>query len=460
MAKVSNSGFKNILVSFYNLTCGIKKKEWPSVVGLALFFFLTIAVFWVLKPLKRGLLVSHYQNNPLELFNITLYGAEVEQFGKVLNMFVAFILVLVFVWLYRKLTRQWLITTIASFFALMFVVFAFVVETSPEAPFAIWTFYIFGDMYNTMLVTLFWAFTNDVFTAKRAKSAYGIIGLGGILGGIFGATIVTTLVQNVGRSTLLISSVIPMLLIIGISIYVNRRERSIRETQSPDKQDQSNSVWEGARLVFRSKYLLSIAAIIAIYELVSNIVDFQLSAAIAMSVNSGLETDAYFGMVGMVTNISSIIVQMFITVTVMKRFGVGIALLFLPLAILVGSLGFLIIPGLLFATIMSASDNSLNYSIQQSAKEALYTPTSRDVKYKAKAFIDMFVQRGAKAVSVFLNIGLAITFGIHNVHWLSLLVLALIIIWALLVRYTGRKFNDLEEKENSNENTKSAPEAC
>jgi len=455
-----NSGIKSILSSFYNLTCGIKKKEWPSVAGLALFFFLTIAVFWVLKPLKRGLLVSHYQDNPLELLNMTLYGAEVEQLGKVLNMFFAFLLVLVFVWLYRKLSRLWLIITIASFFASMFVVFAFIVETIPDAPFAIWSFYIFGDMYNTMLVTLFWAFTNDVFTASRAKSAYGIIGLGGIFGGIFGATMVTTLVQNVGRSTLLVSSVVPMLLIIAISIFVDRRERNGIEEKSSGNTAKSQSVWEGARLVFASKYLLSIAAIIGIYELVSNIVDFQLSAAIALGVAGGLETDAYFGMVGMITNISSIIVQMFITVLIMKRFGVGTALLFLPVAILVGSLGFFIIPGLLFATIMSVSDNSLNYSIQQSAKEALYTPTSRDVKYKAKAFIDMFVQRGAKAVSVFLNIGLAVTFGIHNVHWLSLLVLLLVVAWVLLVRYTGKKFTDLETKENLKNNDKSIVEAC
>lgn len=460
MAKDANSSLKNILGSFYNLTCGIKKREWPSVVGLALFFFLTIAVFWVLKPLKRGLLVSHYQENPLELFNMTLYGAEVEQLGKVLNMVFAFILVLVFVWLYRKLSRQWLITTIASFFALMFVLFAFVVETTPDAPFAIWSFYIFGDMYNTMLVTLFWAFTNDVFTARRAKSAYGIIGLGGILGGIFGATLVTTLVQNVGRSTLLISSVIPMLMIIGISIYVNRREKDSHIESNPKETTKTNSVWEGARLVFASKYLLSIAGIIGIYELVSNIVDFQLSAAIAMSVAGGLETDAYFGMVGMITNISSIIVQMFITVFVMKRFGVGTALLFLPIAILAGSLGFLIVPGLLFATFMSVSDNSLNYSIQQSAKEALYTPTSRDVKYKAKAFIDMFVQRGAKAVSVFLNIGLAVTFGIDNVNWLSLLVLVLIIGWILLVRFTGKKFIDLETEEKPDKNANTIAENC
>jgi ATP:ADP antiporter, AAA family len=461
MKQESGSRIKSILSSFYTLTCGIKKREWPSVIGLALFFFLTIAVFWVLKPLKKGLLVSHYQDNPLEFFNMTLFGAEVEQLGKVLNMFFAFVLVLVFIWLYKKLSRQWLITVIASFFALMFLFFAFLVETMPDKTPVIWSFYIFGDMYNTMLVTLFWAFTNDVFTAQRARSAYGFIGLGGILGGIFGATMVTTLVQNLGRSTLLVSSIVPMLLIIAISIFVDRREKGNTVENSPRQPVQkNNSVWEGARLVFASKYLLSIAAIIGIYELVSNIVDFQLSAAIALSVTSGLETDAYFGMVGMITNISSIVVQMFVTVFVMKRFGVGTALIFLPIAILVGSLGFLIIPGLLFATLMSVSDNSLNYSIQQSAKEALYTPTSRDVKYKAKAFIDMFVQRGAKAISVLLNIGLAVTFGIHNVHWLSLLVLLFIVFWVLLVRFTGKKFKELETTENTKNNPNLTPENC
>ncbi|MBW6498590.1 MAG: hypothetical protein K0B09_09395, partial [Bacteroidales bacterium] len=264
MAKTQKSVFKNVLSTFYNITCGIKKKEWPSVIGLAMFFFLTIAVFWVLKPLKRGLLVSHYQDNPLELFTWSLYGAEVEQLGKVLNMVFAFVMVLAFVWLYKKLSRQWLITTIASFFALMFVVFSVLVETMPDAPFVIWSFYIFGDMYNTMLVTLFWAFTNDVFSSQRAKSAYGFIGLGGILGGIFGATMVTTLVQTTGRSTLLVSSVIPMLLIIAISIFVDRREGRGNEKKSEDKSSDNQSVWDGARLVIASKYLLSIAAIIGI----------------------------------------------------------------------------------------------------------------------------------------------------------------------------------------------------
>jgi len=153
----------------------------------------------------------------------------------------------------------------------------------------------------------------------------------------------------------------------------------------------------------------------------------------------------------MVTNIAAVFVQIFLTGLVMTNFGVGIALLLLPISIALGSIGFFIIPGLLFATIMSASDNSLNYSIQQSAKEALYTPTARDVKYKAKAFIDMFIQRGAKVVAVFLNIGVAVAFGVENVFWLSLVVLFLIVIWIMLVRYMGRTFRSMEKDVISEE---------
>jgi len=103
---------------------------------------------------------------------------------------------------------------------------------------------------------------------------------------------------------------------------------------------------------------------------------------------------------------------------------------------------------LLFVTIMSASDNSLNYSINQSAKEALYTPTDQDTKYKAKAFIDMFVQRFAKVLAVVLNLVVAAWVGLQHVRWLSIACLVILVFWILVVRYAGREF---EEKANAEE---------
>ena len=130
----------------------------------------------------------------------------------------------------------------------------------------------------------------------------------------------------------------------------------------------------------------------------------------------------------------------------MRRLGIGVALLFLPALLLVGSLGFLVLPTLAFATTMSASDNALNYSINQSAKEALYVPTTRDEKYKAKAFIDMFVQRFAKAIAVGVSLGVTTWFAdFSSVRWLSLFTVAVVGLWLVAVRYAGRRFEELTE---------------
>ncbi len=395
--------------------------------------------------MKRGVLISFYQDSPIEIFGTVLFGPEIEQIAKVLNMVFAFLMVIGFTYLYKKISRRLLVISVSGLMAILFILYGRMLASPGH--FDIWSFYIFGDMYNTALVTLFWAFTNDIFTSEQARRSYGFVGLGGILGGVVGATYVTLLVESVGREMLMYMSVIPMLLIAVIGVIIDKREGAPKKPDSMPDQPKSNVALEGARLVLNSKYLLAIAAMLGVYELVSNIVDFQLSAAIALFVEGDLERDAYFGLVGIITNLAAVFVQMFVTGLVMINFGVGIALLLLPIMIAFGSLGFFIVPSLLFATIMSASDNSLNYSIQQSAKEALYTPTPRDVKYKAKAFIDMFIQRGAKAVAVFLNIGMAVYFGLENVFWLSLFVLFMIVLWILLVRYMGREFKSLARHE-------------
>ena len=94
---------------------------------------------------------------------------------------------------------------------------------------------------------------------------------------------------------------------------------------------------------------------------------------------------------------------------------------------------------LAFAAAMSVFDNSMNYSINQSAKETLYTPTPPEIIYKAKAFIDMFVQRFSKVLSVVLNLAF-VAFVAENVRWLSLVTLGLVSGWYGLITYLGIQF--------------------
>ncbi|MDZ7720517.1 MAG: Npt1/Npt2 family nucleotide transporter [Balneolaceae bacterium] len=431
---------ENIRKNFFD----IKKKEWPNALLMSLFFFMVIATFWILKPIKRGLLVNFYQDNPLQFLGTSFAGAEVEQLAKVINMIVVYAIVILFTWLSRKLKRQHLNLFLNLFFGGLFIVFAMLMNNPGAA--TSWSFYVLGDMFNSAMVTFFWAYSNDIFNSDQAKRSYGIVGLGGIIGGIVGSTIVVGYVNELGRPTLLYLSLIPLAIMIGIGYIVNARSQNKQESSQKACAEgrRCSAVFEGADIVFRSKYLLAIVGIIGLYEIVSNIVDFQLSATIASTVSGDLEKDAYFGVVGQITSIVSLVVQLFLTSFIMKRFGVGIALLFLPIAITLGSVGFLIFPSLVFVTIMSASDNSLNYSINQSAKETLYTPTNQDVKYKAKAFIDMFIQRFAKVIAVVLNLAVAAWIGLENVRWLSIACLIIMVGWIFLVRYAGKEF---EKKE-------------
>ena len=210
---------ENIRRNFFD----IKKREWPNVLLMSLYFFMVIATFWVLKPLKRGLLVNFYQDNPLQLLGGSFAGAEVEQLAKVVNMVVVYGIVVLFTLLSRKLKRQHLNLFLNLFFAGLFILFALLI--SNPGPSVSWSFYVLGDMFNSAMVTFFWAYSNDIFTSDQAKRTYGMVGLGGIIGGIAGSTVVAGYVNALGRPTLLYLCLIPLFLMVAIGYIVNSRSQ-------------------------------------------------------------------------------------------------------------------------------------------------------------------------------------------------------------------------------------------
>ncbi|MBN2732704.1 MAG: hypothetical protein JXR26_09765 [Balneolaceae bacterium] len=486
----------------------IKKGEWPRALALSFFFFLVIAVFWVLKPIKKGALISFYKETPLQLFGFTFGGAEVEQLAKVVNMIVVFGVVVLFTMLIRRFKRQQVVYIFCGLISICLVYFGFVM-VNPGATEA-WTFYVFGDIFNSIMVATFWAFANDVNSPGESKRLYGIIGLGGVVGGFFGATFVSALVdvenakeliassagelnlaeqmqsgfiefvfpvyqqilafsgwlnqqfgftgledQMLGRQGLLLLCIVAMAIIAVLAFYVNARVTNDGENPEDRKEESKegrktvSAALEGAKLVFSSKYLLAILGIIGFYEIISNIIEFQLSASVEMSAMQGTEIDSFFGTYGLLIGLVSISVQLFATPYVMNKKSVGAALLILPILDFILSIGFLAVPVLWVAAALSITDNSLYYSITQSAKESLYTPTSRDAKYKAKAFIDMFGQRAAKVIAVVLNLIVAAYVGIENVQWLSIASIAILAGYFVVVRYAGKEFKNRASEDKA-----------
>ena len=421
----------------------IRRDELPQALSMSVYFFLVITAFWIVKPFKKGLLVQYYEESGFNLLGWQLDAAQAELIAKVLNMFVAFAAATVFVYLARSLRRQQLTYVFSAFSIAGFVFFAYAVGNPGAA--TVWSFYLFGDLFNTLMVATFFAFLNDSVRPSSAKRIYGLVGVGGVAGGAFGSITLAGMLDRLSLSGWLLlcagmtAAVVVVAAIAGRHFSASKDgEPESRPVEEP--QPAGNPATAGAKLVFSSRYLLAIVAVVGLYEMVSTIMDFQFTSTVLYYLDGDAIT-AQFATVYAFTNSVALVVQLFLTSFVMTRFGVGTALLFLPIAALLGSVGFMAAPILLLGSFLNTADNGFSYSINQSAKEVLYTPTSRADKYQAKAFIDMFVQRFAKAVAVGLSLAITTFFtGFAGIRWLSIATGLILVAWIQIARFAGREF--------------------
>ena len=205
---------------------------------------------------------------------------------------------------------------------------------------------------------------------------------------------------------------------------------------------------EGGKLALRSRYLLSIVGIVGLYEVVSTVMDFQFTATLDHYHKLGrIVFGEQLATAYAITNTTTLVVQIFLTGWLMTRFRLTVALLVLPVAALSGSAIFLAIPLLWPGTLLNTIDNALSYSVNQSSKEALYTVATRQEKYQAKAFIDMFVQRFAKALAVGVSLGITLIFSdFATIRWLSLFTATVITAWIAAARYAGSRFHHAADR--------------
>lgn len=427
------------MLRFVRIFIDVKKGELAPTLSFFLIWFFVIVVFQVLKPLKKGLFVENL-------------GAYVELYAKLANIAVAILAVVVFTFIYNKLGSRRLACVLCAGFILALLGFSVALLADQPPAFLNWAFYLFGDAWSTLWVTTFWAYLNEMTQTEQSKRLYGLIGGGGVVGGMIGGAVVWQLVQPLGTSILLVGCA-GVTAIIGLLIWhtetlaaksdavIGRQDKAREEAARENKE--TNPAVEGFKLVIVSKYLMAIVMIVFLYELVSQILDYQYSTA-AENLEGAGATQAFFGQIGMIIGAISIITQFFLVSFVIRKFGLTTALLVLPVAMALASGVYVVAPILWTAALLTISDNSFSYSINQTARETLFMPTSADVQYKARAFANMFVQRFGKGIAILM----ALILTAIPIHFLSLLAIAVIGIWIGVALYAGKRFETMTSQEN------------
>eukprot|EP01108_Squamamoeba_japonica_P003431 TRINITY_DN2795_c0_g1_i1.p1 TRINITY_DN2795_c0_g1~~TRINITY_DN2795_c0_g1_i1.p1 ORF type:complete len:205 (-),score=58.08 TRINITY_DN2795_c0_g1_i1:4-618(-) len=146
-----------------------------------------------------------------------------------------------------------------------------------------------------------------------------------------------------------------------------------------------------------------VALVSTLYEVIATITDYQMKVLAHEASPDAASLASFLGAFGMAANSLALVTALLGTSYALRRFGVRWCLLAYPLAVAAASVVLLLFAASEPATLLNVFfgvmvlTKGLSYALNNPAKEMMYIPTSKAVKYKAKSWIDLFGGRAAKA---------------------------------------------------------------
>jgi HEAT repeat protein len=312
-------------------------------------------------------------------------------------------------------------------------------------------FWFWGDVYLATSVTQFWIVVNDIFHPRQARRVVGFFISGGLLGGIAGS-LLARLATIIATENLLLIAPIFILLSLGIIDSLERflpREREQERAIAAGGEKAGVSLGKSFELVRKSRYLLLLAGIMTSAICVTTLVDFQFNSF--LDITFGQNRDARTSFLGTFFAgllIFSYFLHVLFTNRILRSFGIRVALLVAPIFLMLGAVSIFFVPAshlMAWAVIVRGGDKSLTHTLSQSVRELLYIPISPEVKYRAKVFIDMFVNKFADGLAASLLI-ISLKALHLSVKLISLIALAIILAWVLLSRQIMREYVNIVKR--------------
>lgn len=469
--------FKSLVAESFQ----VPTRQIPRVLFHGLILACIIAGFWLIDSLKDPVLA-------------TTIGIEYQPIAKLLSVLTTLVVVCVYDFLTSTVTKAALFHIISAVFGVLFMVLSAylsdsdvgLASNSNKGPHRAlgWLAYFAIEAYGSLMTALFWSFTNSIMDLEQAKGAYGLIIAIAQVGAIFGSTLATT-AGTVGIPSLFIFGA---MLVFSVSLLIKTyhivyndhttvnirtRVRSISESDSvesilttmenaqhPGERIQPSLMesfgkllsgfYEGLYLIGKHGYVLKLLGVACLYEIVVTILDYEFKVMASQSasaaalrspaeelseaVSSSLSAEDHFanllGHFGQLTNAVSFVLSFFGFSYLVRHIGVEKSLLIFPLTLLVAVVVTYLIPKLWVLFMFVSLLKGMIFSLHDPVKELLYIPTSESIKFKAKAWIDVFGSRFAKAAgSLITSFAAGDAQKLHSIGEIPALAISIIIIY-------------------------------
>jgi AAA family ATP:ADP antiporter len=414
----------------------VEETEIRPMLWAASYYFLVLAAYFVIRPIRDEMGVAGGVRNLPWLFLGTLLGMLL-----IHPLFTALV---------SRLPRRLFIPLSYVFFAANLIAFWLLFLTISEGA-GIWAgrvFFVWTSVFNLFVVSIFWSLMADLFRPAQAKRLFGFVAVGGTVGAVVGSSVTAFLAARVGPTNLLLVSAailgLAMLAARNLMSTVSRSRVDDDPLRTPTAQIErpvGGGVFDGIRTVFSSNYLLGIVGYMLLYTVTATILYFQQAEIVGVTFTDRAARTVFFARIDLAVNILTALTQIFLTGRIVRRIGVALSLAALPLVCVLGfaALGFA--PTLGAIAVFQVLRRSSNYAIARPCREMLYTVIPRGAKYKAKNFIDTFVYRFGDQVGAWSYAGLG-GLGLGAAA-ISLVAIPLAVIWTVIGLWLGRRQQEM-----------------
>ncbi len=378
--------------------------------------FLVMASYSIIKPITRSKFIEGFGAEDIPYIQL---AAGVLIGGIMLG----------YSWLMARLPRRWGLPIIQGAIVGLILGFWFLFRLEKD-----WVsvgFYFAGLILGLLLISQFWTVANLIYDVRQAKRLFGFIGAGAPLGGIVGSLITTLLVYKIGSSNLLLVSAVFMSAGIFVVIAIIVREPPGDRAAAVHKED-APSPWQAMELLRNSKHLQLIALVMGFAAIGDAIIEQQLNMAAEASIGEEGAIAGFLAGLQALTSSFSFLIQFLLISRIHQFLGIGLALIILPISLGSTAMIMLLNAALWAPAMARVVDQSLRYTVDKTSREILFMPLPGDIKFRAKTFVDVSVERFSKGLAAVLILILIKPWGL-DLDWqqLGYASLTIMVLWIL-----------------------------
>lgn len=438
-AALQPSGEKSALEKFLSLFSDIRPGEGGTVVLLILNAFIMLGLYYILKPVREGLILSGF-------------GAVIKSYSSAAQALLFVFVVPAYGAFAARVNRVWLISGMTLFFISNLVLFILALAAGLNIGIV---FYIWLGIFSFMIVSQFWAFANDVYSEEQGKRLFPVVGIGALAGSLVGALLTASVFEQMSDGALMTLASLLLGVFILLIVSVNKRETTGRAAEA-QKAEQPLSKEGGFQLLLKNRFLLLIAFHVLILNLVNTVGEFILGSLFAEDAIARIGAgDAFRDARGMHirtayatfflwVNFAGFLIQSLLVSRFIKHLGVRRSLFIGPLVSLCTYGASALQPVLGIVRTMKTAENANDYSTNNTIRAALFLPTSREVKYKAKAAVDTFFARTGDALqAAVVFAGTRLAFKLPAFAVVNVIIVG---IWLAVVNGIAREHKNLAEE--------------